>query len=217
MDLRVVLELTALALFLASWLGYETYHTRRSRQRPESTRYGRLMTRQAHWIDAVVARDEPLLIIHTLRTISRQVLFLGSLALLAVGGTFGLLLSTDRLLSLCQVTRLFGHPAPVVLQLKVLFLMAVLAFTFLAFVWGLRALLAAHLYTAGPPGDRGARSAGLGRYLEYFQLDFRHGLRGAYYAVDLVVWLFSTELFLLATIALTFSLARYDLLPRSSD
>lgn len=210
MDPRIILELVAFLLFLAGWLGYEGYHTRRSRHRPESTRYGRLIARQSRWIDAIVARDEPLLMIHTLRTISRQVILLASLALLAVGGAFGLLLSTERFQALCQVTRLFGHPSNLVLQLKLLLLVTVLAFTFLAFVWALRALLAAHLYTTGPPGESADLSWGLRHYFEYLQLDFRHGLRGAYYGVDLMVWLFSTELFIVTTIALAISLARYD-------
>jgi len=216
-DLRIVLEAAALTLFLAGWLGYESYHTRRSRLRPESTRYGRLIARQSRWIDAIVARDEPLLMIHTLRTISRQVILLASLALLAVGGAFGLLLSTERFQALSQVTQLFGHPAPLFLQLKLLLLVTVVAVTFLNFVWGLRALLAAHLYSTGPPGESADLTWGLRHYFEYLQLDFRHGLRGAYYAVDLMVWLFSTEVFILTTIALTISLARYDLLPPSSE
>jgi uncharacterized membrane protein len=211
LDVRIVLELCAFLLFLAGWVGYERYHTARTRQRPGATRYGRLLARQAHWIDAVVARDEPLFPVHTLRTLSRQASFLGSLALLAVGGAFGLLLSSERFQALCEVTRLFGHPSYRLLQLKMLVLVAVLAYAFLAFVWGVRALLAAHLFTAGLDGEEAALTAGLRRYLGDFQLDFRHGLRGAYYGVDLMVWLFSTELFIVATIALTIFLARYDL------
>jgi len=215
-DVRIVLEVCAFLLFLAAWLGYDAYHTRRFRRRPETTRYGRLMVSQAHWIEAIVARNEPLLVIHTLRTMSRQVIFLGSLALLAVGGAFGLLLSTDRFQALCQVTRLFGHPSDLLLQLKLLLLVAVLAYAFLTFVWGLRALLAAHLFTAGREGEQAVLISGLRHYFEYFQLDFRRGLRGAYYAVDLMVWLFNTELFIVTTVALAITLARYDFARRLS-
>lgn len=209
--MRIAFEVVAFLLFLASSLGYEGYHMRRCRRHPETTRYGRLLVRQARWLDAVVTRDEPLLLIHTLRTLSRQAIFLGSLALLAVGGTFGLLLSTERFQALCEVTQLLGHPSHLLLQLKLLFLVAVLAYGFIAFVWGLRALLAAHLFTTGPAEEHAVLVSGLRHYFEHFQLDFRHGLRAAYYGVDLMVWLFSTELFIVATITLATSLARYDL------
>ena len=138
-DLRIVLEAVALVLYLGCWLGYESYQIRRGRLHPESTRYSRLISRQARWIDAIVARDEPLLIIHSLRTISRQVILLASLALAAVAGAFGMLLSADEFQALSEVTRLFGHPAPVLLHSKILLLATVVAVTFLNFVWGLRA------------------------------------------------------------------------------
>jgi uncharacterized membrane protein len=217
MDLRIVLESVALALFLGCWLGYESYLIRRSRLRPGSTRYSRLIARQARWIDGIVGRDEPLLIIHSLRTISRQVILLASLSLAAVAGAFGLLLSADEFQALSDVTRVFGHPAPVLLQWKILLLVTVVAVTFLNFVWGLRAIVAAHLFTTGSPGEEAEITWGLRHYFESFQRYFRHGLRGSYYAIDLMVWLFNTELFILTTVALTITLARYDFLPPPPD
>lgn len=211
MDLRSLLETAAACLFLACWLGYERYHDRRLRRDPSSTRYGDLVARQTRWIETVVADGAPLVVIHTLRTFGRYSIFLGSLTLLAVGGAFGLLLSSERLLALCRITRVYGHPSHELLQLKIILLTVVLALAFLNFVWGLRALLAAHLFTAGKEGEDKECSVGLQRYLEYFQLDFRHGLRASYYAVVLLIWPFNTELFVLATLTLTVMLARYDL------
>jgi uncharacterized membrane protein len=211
MTLHTMIESLAFLLFLGAWLGYEGYHTGRSRRRPEATRHGQLLARQRGWAAAAAGRDEPLLIVHTLRNLGRQTIFLGSLTLLSLGGAFGLLLSSDRLLALCAVTRLFGPSPPVVLQLKLLLLLVVLALAFLEFVWGLRALLAAHLFTIGPADGAAASTAGLVRYLEYFQLDFRRGLRAAYYAVTLLIWLFNTGAFVVVLGLLAVSLARYDL------
>jgi len=211
LPLRALLEWLAFALFLASWIGYERYHVRRTRLAPDSTRHGRLLARQVGWIDAMVARDQPILFIQTFRNLGRQTIFLGSLTLLALGGAFGLLLSGERLRTLCQITCIFGHPSPMLAQLKLLFLVAVLALTFLEFVWAMRALIAAHLFTDGDAAERDLRTAGLMRYLADFQLDFRRGLRTAYYAVCLLLWPFSVEAFIVATVILTVMVARYDL------
>jgi len=209
-DVRIVLELCVFVLFLAAWLIYEAYHGRRCRLRPETTRYGRLRVTRERWIEAMVARDEPLLLIHTLRTVTKQTVFLGSVSILAVGGTFGLLLSAEEFQALGQATQVFGHPSPLLLQLKLLLLGAVVAYGFLSFVWGIRALLAAHWFTADPEGNRDLLISGLRHYFHNFQMNTRHGLRAAYYGVDLMVWLFSTELFIVTTVALTISLVRYD-------
>ncbi len=211
LPLRALLEWLALALFLASWIGYERYHLHRTRRAPASTRHGCLLTRQAGWIDAIAARDQPILFIQTFRNLGRQAIFLGSLTLLALGGAFSLLLSGERLRTLCRITCLFGHPSPLLAQLKLLLLIAVLALAFLQFVWAIRALLAAHIFTDGAAAERTARVAGLTRYLADFQLDFRHGLRTAYYAVCLLIWPFSVEAFIVATLVLTVMVARYDL------
>lgn len=213
LDLRIVLEIVALVVFLACWQGYERYQIWRSRVHPGSTHFSRLIARQARWLEAIVARDEPLLIIHSLRTISRQVILLASLALAAVAGAIGMLLSADKFHALSEVTRIFGHPAPILLHSKILLLTTVVAVTFLNFVWGLRAILAAHLFTTGSKGQEEEVISGLCYYFESFQLYFRHGLRGSYYAIVLLVWLFNSEVFILATIILTSTLARYDFAP----
>lgn len=211
LPLRALLEWVALALFLACWIGYERYHARRLRRAPDSTRHGRLLTRQVGWITAMVKRDQPILFIQTFRNFGRLAVFLGSLTLLALGGAFGLLLSGERLRTLCQITYLFGHPSLQVAQLKLLFLVVILAFAFIQFIWAIRALLAVHLFTDSAAGTPEVRIIGLVHYLNHFQLDFRHGLRTAYYAVCLLLWPFSVELFIVATVVLTVILARYDL------
>ncbi|NCO58667.1 MAG: DUF599 domain-containing protein [Deltaproteobacteria bacterium] len=211
LPLRALLEWTALALFLACWRGYEWYHGRRTRRAPASTRLGRLQTRQREWTTSLLARDEPIVFIQALRNLARPAIFLGSVTILALGGTFGLLLSGERLRALCEVTRIFGHPSPLLAQLKLLALAIVLALAFLEFVWALRAVLAAHWFTAGNPAEATARVADLTSYLADFQLDFRHGLRTAYYAVCLLLWPFSVEAFIAATVVLTVMMARYDL------
>jgi len=213
LPLRALLEWLAFALFLACWLGYERLHSRRTRRDPASTRHGRLLGRQREWIAAMVAREQPILFIQTFRNLGRQTIFFGSLTLLALGGAFGLLLSGERMRTLCQITCIFGHPSPMLAQLKLLFLVAVLALTFLDFVWAARALIAAHIFTDGDPTERELRAAGLSHYLADFQLDFRRGLRTAYYAVCLLIWPFSVETFLVATLVLTVLVARYDLRP----
>ena len=215
LTLPALLEWVALLLFLTCWIGYERYHVRRTRLDPASTRHGRLLARQVGWITAMVAREEPILFIQTFRNLGRQTIFLGSLTLLALGGAFGLLLSGERLRTLCRITCLFGHPSPLLAQLKLLFLVAILALTFLQFIWATRALIAAHLFTDGDTEERDLRAAGLVRYLADFQLDFRRGLRTAYYAVCLLLWPFSVEAFIAATLLLTVMVARYDLHPEA--
>lgn len=211
MPLRALLEWFALALFLASWIGYERYHLRRTRLTPATTRHGCLLARQVRWVAAMTAREEPILFIQAFRNLGQQSSFLGSLTLLGLGGAFSLLLSGERLRTLCQITCIFGHPSPLLAQLKILLLIAVLAFAFLQFVWAIRALLAAHLFIDGAATEQRERVAGLTRYLADFQIDFRHGLRTAYYAVCLLIWPFSVETFIVAILVLTVMLARYDL------
>jgi len=211
LPLQAVLEWIAFAIFLGCSLGYEWYHMRRTRLAPESTRYGRLMERRAAWIAAMVARDQPILFIQTFRNLGRQTVFFGSLTLLALGGAFGLLLSGERFRTLCQITYLFGHPSPVLAQLKLLLLVALLAIAFLDFVWAARAIIAAHIFTDSDIAESDLRVSGLVRYIGDFYLDFRRGLRTAYYAVCLLIWPFSVETFILVTVALTVLMARYDL------
>ncbi len=211
--LRAALEWLAFALFAAGWLGYERYHAARTRRDPASTRHGRLLASQEAWVAAMVARRQPILFIQTFRNLGRQTIFFGSITLLGLGGAFSLLLSGERMRALCRITCLFGHPSPLLAQLKLLLLVAVLALAFLEFVWAARALIAAHVYTDGDAGEDEERAAALARYLADFQLDFRRGLRTAYYGVALLAWPFSVETFLLATVVLTLLLARYDLHP----
>jgi len=211
LPLQSILEWVAFTIFLCCTLGYERYHMRRTRRDPASTHHGRLLARQVGWITAMVTRDQPILFIQTFRNLGRQTVFFGSLTLLALGGAFGLLLSGERLRTLCQITYLFGHPSPVLAQLKLLFLVAVLATAFLQFVWAARAIIAAHIFTDSDLAECELRIAGLVRYLGDFQLDFRRGLRTAYYAVCLLIWPFSVEAFIVATVVLTVMVARYDL------
>lgn len=139
------------------------------------------------------------------QTYMRTLVFLGTIAFLALGGALGLFLNSDGTRQLGSFS-LFADAAatPDAVRVRLLVFVLLAGFAFMQFVWGLKALynltLAQHTRNADT----------ILPYLDHLDLDFSRGIRTLYYLSVLFLWFIGSELFIARSLILTVIIYRFD-------
>ncbi|MGK0169617.1 MAG: putative membrane protein [Gammaproteobacteria bacterium] len=158
--------------------------------KPDRTLAGRAKHWRKRWIQQMVARNESIVVIQTLRNWNMTASFLASTAILISAGLLGVLSGTSQGPKLLHEINLLGVTTDALLAVKVLLLTANFLAAFFSFSMTLRYYnYVALIPTSNAPEDSESTIRDSERYLQKAAMHYSLGMRGYYFAIPIALWL----------------------------
>lgn len=200
------LEIVALVLFLAVWIGFSHAAVGRFSSKPTLTL---LMNRQREtWMRTMAKRDLRMIDTSIMNGLQQGTAFFASSAIFAIGGCFALLGSSQQVLDVLNDLPA-NAPARAVFEAKVLGLIAILAYAFFKFGWSYRLfnycsiLIGAVPILSDKAADEAEVEAAILRAAKMNVLGGKHfnaGLRTIFFALGYLGWFIGPWVFMGTTL-----------------
>lgn len=215
-----ILDMSALAWFIATWFGFSLLSDRTG-LREKSLSH--LMAGHRHrWVRAMAKRETRIMDTAIITGLQNGTAFFASTSLLAIGAGFALLNSTDLAL---QVSRDLGLPVEQsrgVWEAKVLMLIVIYVYAFFKFGWAYRLFNYTSILMGAFPDledvDEDEMTRAIDQAAKINSLAGWHfdlGLRAFFYSLSLFGWFIHPTLFIIATTFVTLVLIRRQYFSRS--
>jgi uncharacterized membrane protein len=201
------LDLIALGAFLAGWLAFVLAAEGRIGSRP--TLNAAMNAQREQWMRTMAARDLRMIDTGIMAGLQQGTAFFASSCLLAIGGCFALLGSTDAVLDVLGDLPAPGAMDRAAFEAKVLGLIAILSYAFFKFGWAYRLFNYCSILIGAVPVAREGEQAGqetdaavrrAARLNILAGKHFNAGLRGIFFSIGYLGW-FVGPVFFLATTA----------------
>jgi len=211
---RDPLDLVALAYFLVGWVVFANATQGRLFSRPTLTS---LMNRQREdWMRTMARRDLRMIDTGIMMGLQQGTAFFASSSLLALGGCFALLGSTDQVIAVLGDLPTTDDIARPVFEAKVFGLIAILAYAFFKFGWAYRLFNYCSILIGAVPivrddTDDADIERAVMRAARMNQLGGKHfnaGLRAIFFALGYLGWFVGPWFFLATTSFTLFVLVR---------
>ncbi|GGB58579.1 membrane protein [Roseibium aquae] len=210
----------AVAWFLVAWLGFnilvEGTPLRRRTLSHAMEQYRR------NWLITMTTRDVRIMDTSIISGLQQGTAFFASTALIAIGGSFALLESTDTIFRVAGDLDIPVEHSRAIWEIKVLGLMLILAYAFFKFGWAYRLFNYASIVMGAVP-ERSAGGADKSREtaLKAAELiviagrHFNRGQRAFFFAVGFLGWFAGPEVFAATTLAVLLVLLRRQFLSKA--
>lgn len=130
------LDLAALAVFLSAWTGYEAFvawSTRRGRNLP-----ARMQVWRERWMEAATSRDNRILDVQILQSLTGNSTFLASTAIFVIGGLAAALGASSNVVSVLNGFDYFAPTSQNRFGLKVALMILIFMHAFFRLAWSMR-------------------------------------------------------------------------------
>ena len=204
MEHLTALDVIALVWFLAVWMLYATLI--------ENTRFGKksvnlVMENYRYiWFRTLLRREQRMIDTGVMNGLQNGTAFFASTSLLAIGGTFSLLQSSEKLLNLVSLLPGFAEPSLALLQFKIVGLSVIFVYAFFKFTWAYRLFNYSGIIIGACPvkdeayNDEAKRIADRGARMNITaSRHFNRGLRGFFFALGYLGWFIHPLVFLVGT------------------
>ena len=204
------LDMLALAWFALAWIGYVWYSdyrvTQRPALRPLTDRYVR------DWIARMVERDNRMLDVNVMRTLTRSSQFFASTTMLILGALVALMGYAEKAAGVLAELPFTEQVSERVWELKILLLVLIFVYAFFKFSWSIRQfglgsiLLGA---THKPPADAEEYATHIDRIaliVNFANGNFNNGLRAYYFGVAALSWFLHPVLMIVMTSSVVYVL-----------
>lgn len=209
-------DLAALITFLVGTTLYKLFFTEMLIFSKDRLYLNRLQTYRCAWISKYCMGTEPIIVIQTMRNNIMIGSFMASTAIILVMGCFNLMFGIDWGNITTSTSLLLHTHDPYLKSLKIMLLIITLLYSFFHFLWHIRELHNMCLILNVPekelkefvpfnPRDHLAHI-----YLNS-AIHFALGIRGYYFLIPLLMWLFHPALMLISFFGILFFLLRRDL------
>ncbi|XDA98377.1 DUF599 domain-containing protein [Sulfitobacter sp. LCG007] len=190
-DLFSMLDLAALAVLVAAWIGIGW--------RVENPRSGRpsvsviMAGYRLEWMREMVTRDPRIFDAQILANLRQGTAFFASTSVIAIGGVLALVGNPERLAGVAQDIAAVENPA-IVWEVKLLVLALFLTNSFLCFAWSNRLFGYCSVLMASVPNEPDhpqayRRAEQAGRINVTAAKNFNRGLRSVYFSLAAATWL----------------------------
>jgi len=211
-------DLVPLAISAAILALYQVYMHYQIRRDPSYT-FGSIMTyARAAWTQSLMKRGPDVLAVQTFRNSTMVSTFLASTSVLLIMGVLNMSGQADKLSTTWHLWNSDGAAvAPKLFMFKLILLLVDLFVAFFSFAISLRFFN--HVgYMINVPAELRRDVFGpesVAQQLNRAGRAYLVGMRSYYFLVPLVLWLFSPDLMLAASVVLVFVLYRVDRMPRA--
>jgi uncharacterized membrane protein len=209
------LDYIALAWFLATWFGYQTFAAWRAKHGHPSL-MSIMSGYRVEWWQRVLERDQRIVDAAILSNLSNAATFFASTTLLILGGLLALLGTSERVIAVVAELPFTTRSQDTIWEYKVLLLIAIFVYAFFKFTWSLRQHIfntvmvgAAPAHDADPDklADYVARA---GRIASFAADNFNYGLRAYYFGLAALTWFLNAWIFMCVTTWVVFILYRRE-------
>jgi uncharacterized membrane protein len=206
-------DASALAAFILLWVLFSRATSGRFIRRKSLTQ---LMNAHSEaWMRTMARRELRMIDTGIMTGLQQGTAFFASSALLALGGCFALLQSSDAVLMLLADLPLASTPDRVVYEIKVLGLMTVLAYAFFKFGWAYRLFNYCSILIGAVPmakdAEQAALDAAVGRAARMNIIaggHFNSGLRGLFFSIGYLGWFVGPAVLVMTTLLVLVVLVR---------
>jgi uncharacterized membrane protein len=196
-------ELSALAFFCISWLGYAFYSSRANRH--ENSLLALTNRYRLQWMQQMIKRDNRMIDSTMVGNLMRSITFFASTTIFFVIGLMSLLGYHDHAAEVVSSIPFAKPTTSLMFELKIFLLIIIFVYAFFKYTWSLRQYNFACIYlVAVPPhNERLAEHeaiASKGAYIVGSAAEhFNNGLRAYYFGLAALAWFVHPYLFIFAT------------------
>jgi uncharacterized membrane protein len=218
------LDVLALAYFFIIWMVYS--HTTANGFAGRKSLTYEMNEARRQWMTTMSTRELRMIDTAIMLGLQQGTGFFASTSILAIGGCFGLLNSSGRVLTLFHDLPLLGETTQQLFETKILGLLVLFAYAFFKFAWSYRLFNYCSILIGGVPmaRDRGAddplvvagvnRAAGINIQAgEHFNA----GLRGIFFSIGYLGWFLHPLVFMVTTTLVAIVLLRRQFFSRARD
>jgi uncharacterized membrane protein len=206
-------DASAFAAFILVWTLFSQATSGRFVRRKSLTQL--MNSHREEWMRTMARRELRMIDTGIMTGLQQGTAFFASSALLALGGCFALLQSSDKVLMLLADLPLAGTPDRAVYEVKVLGLMTVLAYAFFKFGWAYRLFNYCSILIGAVPMTKDAEQAALdAAVLRAARMNviagrhFNSGLRGLFFSIGYLGWFVGPAVLVMTTLLVLFVLVR---------
>lgn len=209
-------DFLALSTFVVGLIGYRLFIARMFRYKRQKLYLDRLQAFRSAWIERYAMGKAPIVVVQTLRNHIMIGSFMASTSIILVIGCFNLLFGFDLDKIITNHIFIFLSPDPYIRILKIQLMIVTLLYSFFHFLWYIRELHHMTLILNIPEDRAGEMTGGKSvRYLARLFLSsgihFSRGIRGYYFIIPLILWMFHPVLMLLSFFGIIYFLVKRDL------
>jgi uncharacterized membrane protein len=217
-----LLDLIAFLWFVAAWAGYGVLMEWSSLR--ETSLNHRMDHYRGEWTRRMLGRDIRMLDGQIMGSLQNGTAFFASTSLLAIGGIFALLRSTDDMMLVFATLPIGFETTRAVWETKVIGLLVIFIYAFFKFSWSYRlfnygAILMGATPEAKDAGKKAAQAAAdrVARMTTLAGRHFNRGQRAFFFALAYLAWFVSGWLFMAATAAVLVVIALRQFGPAARD
>ncbi|MTH96332.1 DUF599 domain-containing protein [Roseibium sp. RKSG952] len=217
-----ILDIAAVTWFLCAWFGFNIV-VELSPLRQKTLSHAMDSYRRS-WLRAMCNREVRIMDTAILSGLQQGTAFFASTALLAIGGCFALLDSTERILQVAQDLSIPVEASRTLWEIKVLGLMLILAYAFFKFGWAYRLFNYSSIIMGAVPERGHTSEAGIhtiadkaGNLNVLAGRHFNRGQRAFFFAVGFLGWFAGPIVFSATTLAVLLVLLRRQFASRARD
>jgi uncharacterized membrane protein len=209
-------DASALAAFILLWVLFSRATSGRFIRRKSLTQL--MNAHREAWMRTMARRELRMIDTGIMTGLQQGTAFFASSALLALGGCFALLQSSDAVLMLLADLPLASTPDRVVYEIKVLGLMTVLAYAFFKFGWAYRLFNYCSILIGAVPmakdaddADHAGIDAAVTRAARLNVIaggHFNSGLRGLFFSIGYLGWFVGPAVLVMTTLLVLVVLVR---------
>ena len=222
MSALTLYDQAAAAWFLFAWLGFN-FMIDHSPWRQKSLSRA-MEDYRRHWMIVMAGRQVRIMDTAIISGLQQGTAFFASTALLAIGGSFALLDSTDTILRIAGDLDIPVEQSRALWEIKVLGLMLILAYAFFKFGWAYRLFNYASIIMGAVPEptakdrDRVLKMSAQAAELNVLAgRHFNRGQRAFFFAIGFLGWFAGPTVFAVMTLAVLLVLLRRQFASRSRD
>jgi uncharacterized membrane protein len=200
----------ALIFFAVAWSGYQWYADYSATPRP---RLGREMDRYLHeWIARMLERDNRMVDVNVLRTLTRTSQFFASTTMLILGALMALMGYAEKAASVVAELPFTQQANERVWEFKILVLLVIFVYAFFKFSWSIRQFGFASILvgaTVKQTADVEKHAAHIDRVatiILFANRNYNQGLRGYYFGVAALSWFLHPVLMIAITLGVIYVL-----------
>jgi uncharacterized membrane protein len=187
-----IFDVLALGYFLACWIGFGRYSSRRARSGAGLVAALRVFRHQ--WMERLCQRDNRQSDATVLGNLVRGALFFASTTVFILGGLFALLGTTQKVIDVVAALPFTGPFSLWLWEAKALLLIYIFVYSFFKFTWSAWQYNALSIVIGAAPDPKAApsvRTAYIASAADIAALageSFNHGIRAYYFSMAAVTW-----------------------------
>lgn len=205
------LDLFALPIFLASWVGYTMFAKKKAKTTDCIARC--LHQHRIHWMYEIMTRDIRVGDAALLANLERNIAFFASSTLLVLAGVLTLFAQVEKLESVITSLPYAAFSSHLATQLKLALLAFVFVMAFFHFTWSMRQYGFLNVMIGAAPIDLAGTNENLKKYAKQMAVvqdqaahSYNYGLRSYYFSLAAIGWFFHPLLLIGSSLLVVFTL-----------